>query len=252
VHVEIAFGELFDQRIDGGKIARLIVCAIEQQRRDRRSGPRKGMRIAPGARDRNGRPIARAAFREIVERFENAREIGGTAMHKRQMQTAIEIGVDVGKLLQLCVVVCVARQQGKLRAAALHGFDEPVDAVGPIAASAQEPHDDDSRMCGRALDIEIDRIGMFEGRHIGKPQRLAFARARKPCEVAVRHRQHDDLARGLGKIDRSVGVEDCPRRGGQQMHQARAARMALASMPLRPITTTREPRGSSLRQGRSK
>ncbi len=95
-------------------------------------------------------------------------------------------------------------------------------------------------------------------RVLGAPPRL---RRREQRDLGVGARQHDDVARRLGEIDRGRSVGDDARvrwradafsRPRRRSRPASAASTAARSRPFLPITTSRVARASPAAQGRSK
>ncbi len=133
----------------------------------------------------------------------------------------------------------LARQRGHL-----------LDAIGPVAAAAQQAHHHQPRAWRRSA------------RHRGRPRgggraaagwrgagsarlRPARLRRRRAGELGVGRREHDDLARRLAEIDRLAavsGVPGCARADASaRASRPGAASTARGSRPL-PITTSRRAR----------
>ena len=143
------------------------------------------------------------------------------------------------------------------------GLDEPLDAVGPIGAAAEQPRDDEPRLrdharyrdrprnCGRAADRREPQAR--RRRVVAPAPRLRRGEQR---DLGVGAGQHDDVARRLGEIDRGRSVGDgagLGRRADAFSQPPRAPRGSRRGRcPLRPITTSRRRARLAGRQARSK
>ena len=74
----------------------------------------------------------------------------------------------------------VARHDGEREVLRPRRAEKFLDAVAPIIQSAKEPDQHEACLARGLLDIEIDRIGMFEHAEIGEPQAHGVRRA-PPC-----------------------------------------------------------------------
>ena len=113
---------------------------------------------------------------------------------------------------------------------------ELLDAVGPVAPPAEQPHDHQrARGTSTLLDIEVDREVVAEraagwrgaGWAPPSPSR-ACAAARQASSVSAAERI-DDLARRLAEIDGLAAVGDRSRLGGEEMHGCSRRRPAIAA-----------------------
>jgi len=119
----------------------------------------------------------------------------------------------------------VAGQESERDAALARQPRQAVDAVGPVAAPAEDASDDELRGRCHPLDMEIDRVVVAEPHEVGEPQarpagarREAALRRREAGDLAVRRRQDDDVARALAEIDRGAAVGDGSGLGGEEVH----------------------------------
>jgi hypothetical protein len=105
------------------------------------------------------------------------------------------------------------------------GLGQALDAIGPIGAAAEQPRDHQSGLSD-LLHIQVDRQVVAEPHDRGESQggssRVVAAESRlgrrEQGDLGIGARQHDDVTRGLGKIDRARAVGDHPGFGGEQMH----------------------------------
>src|ERR1700740_3019124 len=119
-------------------------------------------------------------------------------------------GRECAAARQLGILLVVAGEQRELDAARAGDLDQPLDAVIPIAASAENARDDQFRVAPDILYIEIYRIVVTELEQAREAQawrRLIACNKTLLCccktsEIAIRRGEHDDRARRLAEIDR--------------------------------------------------
>ena len=95
----------------------------------------------------------------------------------------------------------VAGQEGDRDTGGLAGGGDFVDPIGPIGATAEQPHDHQLRPAHDAVDINVDRHVVAQLQEVRQPQarpagpsRLRFGQT---GDVGIRRRQHHDVARRL-------------------------------------------------------
>lgn len=78
--------------------------------------------------------------------------------------------VDGRETVEAGIGMAVTGQDRQGDAFAAADIAEPLDAIGPVALAAEQPHDHQLRMADDPVDIKIDGIGMAELQQAGQPQ----------------------------------------------------------------------------------
>jgi len=130
---------------------------------------------------------------------------------------------DRAVIAELRVWLIVTRQARERDAALAALRRDLLDAIWPVAHAAQQAHHHQLGVGDDVLDIGIDRQVMRELQQVGEAQarlRLGEMRmgARQARQLAVRRRQHHDLARRLAKVDGLAAIGDLTGPGSEQMH----------------------------------
>ena len=233
-----------------------------------------GVDRAYGSRPQNGPPPewpsglcwfpprerrARAALDEIEKR----RDVFRPAVLEGGVNMAEINGGDCRGGVEPCIFHRVARHDGEREILRPRRAGKFLDAVAPIVKTAEKTDQDKARLARGLLDIEIDRIGVFERAEIGEPQAHGVVRAplrggRDEAEIAVGKGEKQEIGRGLSKINGGLGLVErsrapCAGDASTQAPSLASSRPIDAlSSPFSPMTTRRPRRGSPRRQGRSK
>ena len=98
-----------------------------------------------------------------------------------------------------------------VNAAGAAGRRHLLQAVGPVAAAAEEAQDDQARPRHDPLDVQVDRHRMTQLEQVrqtqgGRVRRPPGLRRSQAGELGVGRRQDDDVARRLGEVDRLAGI----------------------------------------------
>ena len=288
------------ERVDGREVGRLQVGAIEDDGGGGRAGkPFRGELFEPahahartvdaGARQ-GGRlaPLARATD-QVCGEGEQVARIGGARVHAVLPQAVGGLDRHASERHELGVGLVVAGKERERDRRGPAGFDELLDAVGPVAAAAEHARDDELRLRDHRLDVGVHRHRVGEVHEVRKPKRgkgvvEALPRRGEARELGVRGGKEDDVPGGLSEIDRLGLVDRRARLRLQQVHGFRrrrpdpaparrsaggrqgrrgvpagqstqtvrsASRMRASSSPASPITTSRERRASPSRHSRS-
>ena len=121
------------------------------------------------------------------------------------------------------VRLVVARQPGDGDAAFLADRGQPLDAVGPVALAAEQPHDHQPRAGDHLLGIAVDRKVMAELHEVREPQR-GCARAEPASrlgeagKLGIGSGQQHDVPRRLAEVHGVRAVLDGAGLGGEQVH----------------------------------
>ena len=96
--------------------------------------------------------------------------------------------------------------------------------VFPIADTAQNPRDHQSRFRGALIKMQIDRHRVLQMAEVGQSQagrlcQLATRLAQR-CQFGISGRDNDHIGGRLAQINGVFAILDGPRCGGEQMHQA--------------------------------
>ena len=177
---------------------------VEQQGRNRAVA--RGGRIGSGARDRRGLLPAGGAAEQVGGVAQAVQRIVGAALRQVAPEAPAGFGVEAGEGVELRVRPVVSRQQRHRR---FQRF-QPLDAVGPVAAPAEQPHHHQTGAGEHALDMQVDREVVAERHDVGEPQRRGLPVLGKAFplglgeqgEFGVGRAQDRDVARRLAEIDR--------------------------------------------------
>ncbi len=175
-------------------------------------------------------PSARASERG-QHRIEIVRPAGG----EQAMQRAPFRLADRRALQQQRIGIGVARQQRELQAPARGKRAEFVDAIGPIARPAEQPHDNKIGMAHRLFEPKIDREIIGKAQKIGQPDIPApgpVDGAGHGRKLTVGRRHEDDLSRRLAEIDGLAFLLMLPSLSRQQMHQGVSVAIGFLHMAL--------------------
>ncbi len=237
--VDAARVERGGQRVDRRRVGRLHQRPVEDDRGDRRVGTPRGANrgkvghrlprpIETGAQQRRRfTPRRRAAADQIGGVAQAMLGIAGAAFGEIAPQALRRLVRHGARRRELRIRPLIARQQGERDAALAAQRRQPIDAIAPIAASAEDPRDDQASMGNHPLDIEIDRIVVAKPHEVGETQagpirqRLdqTTLRCRQAGDLAVGRREDDDLRRALGEVDCGAAVGDRPGLGGKEVHR---------------------------------
>ena len=150
--------------------------------------------------------------RRIVEKVAGvldaaAQQIVQQPLARRQVQGGQGLGVRIARI--------VGQEGGEGDLPLSAGAGQLLQAVGPVAASTEQPHADKPRLGDDALGEDVDRQGMLQlqqisqadgGRAVAKVRR----RAHQTAQIAVGGGQDDDIARRLAEVHRLVTFDDRP------------------------------------------
>ncbi len=216
--IETGAIERFDQGVDRREIARLNQGAVEHQGGRGSAGLPASLQIVEG-RTADARPVQPGAEqrRGLVPWLlaaEQTRRIGQklrgvieAAMDAVLPEAMAGLGRQSGPGGKLGVRLIVARQRGEQASACATRRRHLLEAIGPVAAAAQEAEHDQLRPGDHPLDIEVDRERMAELEQIGEAEagralRPAGFGRREAGELGIGRRQDDDVAWRLAEIDR--------------------------------------------------
>ena len=227
-------GQAVDQRVDDAQVPGLHQSPVEDQRRHRRTRPPfiahgiqvrvlEARPIEPGADQRPGFPPFGLVTDEAGGEKEEIARVLGSAVNAVLPQPVVGLRTQRRQPRQFGVRLIVAGQKGNRDAVLAAHSGDLVGAVGPIAAPAQKPDDDDFRLGDDRVHVEIDGHVVAEMQEAGQAQTREIvcqtgARLRQRRELGIGRRQHDDVARRLAQVDRLGAVGNTPGLGGQQMH----------------------------------
>ena len=99
-----------------------------------------------------------------------------------------------------------------------------LDTIGPVAAAAEQPNDDETGPGESVLDVEVHRHVVAEMKEAGEPQagkavlRQPRPRRRQAGELGIRGRKDDEVAGALSQVDGFAAVGDGAGSGGEQVH----------------------------------
>jgi len=251
--------ERVDQRIEHGRVGRLQMRLVEQDRDDGRAlGPARlpvfdGRRVARGVIQRGCGQRARR--RRLVAPAERAPRdaaherlgIAHAALAQIAPQPVTQVRVRRAAREQIRVFLQVAGKHRERLPVALRERDDLLDPIRPVRLAAQMIDDDDARMLQHIVDIEIDGSRLPQVRDIREPHaRKAFAKtrhdAREQRQRRVRGTEDHDIRRLLVDTDDALRiVDETAGDGAQQMHRA----------AFRPVAPVRSRRRSTLRRVRA-
>ena len=187
---------------------------VEQQRRNRPGAG--GRAIGLRARDRLGFLPGGGAAEQVGRVAQAVQRIVGAALGQVAPEAAAGVRIEAGPGVKLRVGPVVARQQRHRRLQRA----QPFDAVGPVAAPAEQAHHDQTGAGEHAPDMEVDRHVVAERHDAGEPQRrgvpvlgeaLALGLGEQG-EFRVGGAQDRDVSRRLAEIDRLAVLDragDC-------------------------------------------
>ena len=217
--VEAARRQRVDQRIHRLQRARDQQRAVEDDQRDgpsrdpartylRRAGPHDARDMESRIGDRHRIVgMSQVAADQPRRGAQKGLGLGDAALAQIVAQALARCRREGGRAIKRRIGLASIGDRGEGDAALARDAGDLVYAVRPIALAAEQHDADEPRMGDHGLDIEIDRIGMFELEQVrqpdgrcGLPQRRR--RARETGQLAVRDGQHHDVARRLAEIDR--------------------------------------------------
>ncbi len=229
--------ERFAQRVEHRRVGGLPVRAIEQDRDDRRAGPPARAPILAGrvrmirVVQRSGRQRARRrrlrALAERMMRDAAQQRLGVLRAALAQVAPPLpaQRRIDGAFSDQVRVFLQVAREHRELLPLARGERDRLLDPVRPVALAAEMVDHDDARVAQHVVEVEIDRRGLAQERHVREPHaRKTLAqprhRGREQRQRRVGRTEDHDVGRTLVDPDHALGVVDeAARRGAQQMHR---------------------------------
>lgn len=280
-----AFGrQRLGQRIEGGRVARQQVRAVEHQRHHRRAGPPARAQVVDAGHGRRGgqprhvqRHLRQAARRQRLvamaqavegHRAQELQRIGRPARAQVLPQPVADGARRGAAREQVLVLLQVAREDGELLAVPARELLELLQAVGPGRGRAQVVDHHHARMPQHLVRIEVERGRLAQVHEVGQPQRgiagiaggERAARGRQQGQRGVGRAEHHDLARRLVEPgdDARVVLDETSGLGAQQVHrQAGSAApsstsRSAASSRSSPMKTSCVRGASPSRQRRSK
>ena len=194
---------LLGQHVDRRDIPGLQMRPVEQQGRHRAGAG--GRRIGLRAGDRCGLLPEGGAAEQVGRIAQAVERVFGAALRQVAPEAAAGGRIEAGPGIEVRVRPVVARQQGDRRV----NPAQPLDAVGPVAAPAEQPHHDQPGAGEHALDMQIHGQVVAERHDIGEPERRCLPVLGEPSflglgeqrEFRVGGAQDRNVARRLPEID---------------------------------------------------
>ena len=184
---------------------------------------REARPVEAGAQQRRRLPPLRGPAQETRGVGQEVGGVLGPAVDAVLPQAVAGLGRHQAEAGELGVGLVVARHQGQRDVPAAAALDHLLDAVGPVAHPAQEPHHHQPGVADHGLDVEVHREVVGEVEQAGEAQagdavaQAGVGRGQR-AELAVGGREHDDVARALAQVDGLAAVRDAAGLGRQEMH----------------------------------
>ena len=233
--VQSLFSQAFDQRVDGLQVPGLNQGPVEHQRRDRGVGLPcrpdgfqvrcfQSRPVKPGPNQGPGFPPFRVKAGKAGGEFEEIEGVFRPAVDPVLPQPVLGLGGNRGQGRQFGVGLVVAGKEGHRDVPVPAKAGDFVGAMGPIAAPAEKPDDDQLRVGDDVFGVMIDGMVVAEVQQTGEPEAgkipgVQFRpRLRQRRQFHIGGRQHDDVARALVQMDGVRAVGNSAGLGDKLMH----------------------------------